>query len=108
MSLRQNVMDILQEAPGPYLQELLWHLHISARDSYAGHRGLEDAARGLQGLNEVGLVVAEQLRSLPKGKPAYPDEAFVNILHQKAEIFGCAGALQWSMEQALRWVPRQR
>lgn len=57
------------------------------------------------GLNEVVLVLATQLASRLDGGPiAYPNEALLQVVREKAEFYGCAPEVNWAAAEALRRV----
>jgi hypothetical protein len=63
----------------------------------------EHAGRRWAGINEVVLTLATQAASyLHGGPPAYPDEALLAVLEEKAVVGGCVGEVRWAANEALR------
>lgn len=102
---RQVVLGCLERMPVAFLSALGWHLGVSARASYV-EAGVPpgDAIERVESLNEVLVVVLEQLRSLSRGEPAYPDEVLLDVLSEKAKVGGRSGDLRWAVERALQDV----
>ena len=90
------------------LSDLILHLGIAARGAY--YRGEEDGAKAaarLEAFNEMGILVADQLRSgLRVDADARPDKSFVEALSHWAAIGGCEPELRWVIEKVLAEVPR--
>lgn len=89
-----------------FLVQLAYWLTIRARGAYieAGNEP-DRAVVGLRCFNELLMVVTKQLlASQGIGGVGYPDEAFIQVLAEKAEIGGCDYGLRWSLEQALQQV----
>lgn len=104
---RSEALDRLEKVPAPFLSALGWHLGVAARGSYV-EAGVsrEDSIKQLESLNEVLIVVLEQLRSLPKGAPAYPNDAILDVLAEKAVVGTRSGDLRWAVERALQDIER--
>jgi hypothetical protein len=65
--------------------------------------GPEQDAGRLLGINEVALVLVTQIVScLDGGPPAYPDEALLTALEERATHWGCVGEVRWAAQEALR------
>ena len=74
-----------------FLAELVWWLVLAGRSDYPGAgAAIEQSQKALECLNELQHVVAAQLRSsLRGGTPAYPDDAFLDVLAERASSRGC-------------------
>jgi hypothetical protein len=88
-----------------FLAELLDVLNTLARDAYRDSDMSPERARHvLQVHNEMSLVVTSQLidylRKSPS--PAYPEDVFLDVLFERAEIGGLTSALEFSIDSAAR------
>ncbi len=102
MTLRDDFIGELDRAPARFLIELCWQLHISTRGYYASASlDPEMTRQALEGMNELALIVAEQLRSLDRKPWAYDNETFIQLLGEKAGIYKVGGDLRGSIERAL-------
>lgn len=89
-----------------FLVALLYGLAMGGRGEYvdAGNTS-EHALAALRGVNELVLVVATQLRGVQVGEPAYPSDALLVVLGEKADVAGCEAALAWALKFALDGFP---
>jgi hypothetical protein len=89
-----------------FLATLLAELGLAGRATYQGKAMTAEAAsQGLRCVNELHIVAAKQLRSeLGPGSMAYPDEALVSVLVEKAAAGGCLEWLSVSLGRAITQV----
>ncbi|MFT3969960.1 MAG: hypothetical protein QM695_06695 [Micropruina sp.] len=105
MGVRDELIAGLAEKPTRVLSEWLWLLHVSGREFYPGADFEGDPLMALQGVNELTLVIAEQLKGAEStGELLFPVEPFIDQLNEKAALYGVGGNLRWSAEQALERV----
>ena len=105
---RNRIAACLSESPRRFLSSLGAYLGISARASYVEAGQDRDVAiTRLTAFNEVHIVVLAQLASLDREVPAYPDEALLGVLFEKAQRGGIAGDLWWAATEALNEIESQ-
>ncbi len=101
VALRDELLEVLRDRPAALLSSWLWFLSTSARQYYTQIGVAEDdSARALQCANELSQILSGQLRSVLSGREAYPFEALLDTLTERAAGV-CSGDLRWSAEQAL-------
>lgn len=99
---RNRVPAALQVDPGKLLSGWLVYLSTGARGYYcAAGASTKASAEALECINEVVLVLAKQLKSLAASKRAYPDDALIVALREKATHGECGGMLEVSADDAL-------
>jgi hypothetical protein len=96
------VLNLLSVCPEAALRSWLYEMHMAARESYpqVSEPGTDPATR-LVGVNEMSLVLSSQLRSLGGGSPAYPNEALLDVLLDKARAWSCGDILGASLQRTL-------
>ena len=92
-----------------FLARWMEALCISSRANTTGDEDESVRLRRTLAINEVVLVLATQLASELGGGPlAYPDEALLDVLKDKADAGQCAGEVLWATREALRRVDLSR
>ncbi len=78
-------------------------LAVSGREVYRGPVPLADVAlERLKTLNEIQIILTSQLKSEMEGGPAaYPTEALVAALFERAVMGDCVSSLTWAVERAV-------
>src|SRR5260221_13542602 len=70
-----------------FLAALVGAIALAGRGEYMEAGNTEaHALAALRAINEMGIVVGKQLRSSLAGQSAYPDEAVIDVLEDKAKI----------------------
>lgn len=92
-----------------FLVALSGHVTLRARAEYieAGHNDERQALAALRAINEVMIVIVKQLKSTMDGKPAYPDEAFLQVISEKAAIGGCEEVVRAALIYAVKEMQGQ-
>lgn len=85
-----------------FLLSLSAEMTIAARDSYM-EAGLTatDSQMSLRCLNELQIVVGKQLAAAVLDEPpSYPDQAFLDVLTEKARVGGCPSKVETALRRA--------
>jgi hypothetical protein len=110
MTARDDFIHLLASQERlPLLAQLIEELAMRARGEYAAaETGEGGSLAALTCINELVLVVSVQLSSSLEGKPAYPDDAFLQTLIEKSEGRECQGNLQQAVRSSLQSLTRRR
>lgn len=98
----EHADKVIQRDPSRVLANWLHYVLIAARTAYPGAGLSSDGTiERLMGMNEVGIVLAAQLRSLTSVELAYPMGVLLEVVIDKAELYGCRPAVEWAWSYAL-------
>lgn len=78
-------------------------LCVSSRANATGEEHESPRLRKVLAINEVALLLGKQLASeLSDGPSAYPDEALLDVLRDKAIAGQCVAEVRWAAGEAIR------
>jgi hypothetical protein len=100
--MEASIRRLLSIDPATLLAVWIRNVCVSARGSYTA-AGVEPTtcASRLSCINELVLVMSTQLQSLGSEQLAYPVDALLTVLKEKAERNGCLGDLEWGAQRAI-------
>jgi hypothetical protein len=105
MTADEVKLAFLAESPERKLRivsALAYNLTVGARGAYPGLVTEPQAATRLRSLNEVQHTVAAKLMNdLGGGSLGFPDEAFLDVLFDKARIWGCEPQVLAALQRSL-------
>lgn len=100
--LRSELAALLETNSSAWASSTIaYWLSVSAREFYRGSElPPQEAAARLACLNEIQQALARQAKSLlAEGKPAYPSDAFIEAIVERAELGGCVRQAVWALGQ---------
>ena len=88
-----------------FLLALADNITLRARGEYVETGNSQNhTLAALRALNEVMIVVVTQARSSTRCKPAYPDDAFLRVIVEKASAGKCEHVVKAALADALRQI----
>lgn len=90
-----------------FLMSLACHISFAARGNYVEAGNSESRTlTALRAVNEMMIVVTTQLSTSFSGDPAYPDDAFIQVLSEYAGIGDCKRVIGLALWHSLIDVGR--
>jgi hypothetical protein len=100
---KSSFLALSTERKTHFLSSLAHQITVCARGVYPEQKPEAKTVEKLSTFNEMQHIISGHLRNMLAGdEKRYPDEVFLNILLEEAEIGGCESELAIAFDFALR------